>query len=262
MKMLRSSCRAGFVALPFVTIVLLGGADRAQAAEIRLLSAAAMQTVLNKITGEFERESGHRLAITYATMGVITQRMLRGESTDVVIGSTASIAELAKAGKVDTESQMAIAKVGVGVVVPTGTPRPHVATVEGFKQALLAARVIVYADPAGGGAAGIHIARVIERLGISEQVRSKTKYGAGGDVTEVALAQGPGTLGMTQISEIVGKPGAELVGPLPPELQNYTGVTLATPAGAEPSEAVAQLIGFLKGPTVAAQIRARGMQTE
>jgi molybdate transport system substrate-binding protein len=260
--MLEKSARAGVAASAITAAALLAGTSRGHAADIRLLSAAAMQTVLKGITADFERSSGHRLIITYATMGAITQRMLRGESTDVVIGSTQSIVELVKAGKIDADSRVTIAKVGAGVVVPTGTPKPSIASIEEFKGALLAAKRIVYAEPAGGGAAGIHIARVIEKLGISDQVRSKVKYGAGGDVTEVTLAQGQGALGMTQISEIVGKPGAELVGPLPTELQNYTGVTVGIPAGVEPSQAAVALIGFLKGPTAMAAIRARGMQTE
>src|SRR5438093_329330 len=82
------------------------------------------------------------------------------------------------------------------------------------------------------------IAGVIEKLGISEQMKPKTKFGAGGDVTEVTLAQGGGTLGMTQVSEIVNKVGAEFVGPFPNELQNYTGITLGIPTEARPSRAV------------------------
>ena len=97
-------------------------------------------------------------------------------------------------------------------------------------------------------------------LGIADEVRPRTKYGAGGDVAEVTMAQGAGTLGLTQISEIVGKPGGQFVGPLPEELQTYTGVTVGTPAGAPQSEPVAQFIRFLKSPAVAAAIAARGMQ--
>jgi molybdate transport system substrate-binding protein len=195
-------------------------------------------------------------------MGAITERVLGGETADLVIGSTPSIARLVKEGKIDAGSQMTIARVGVGIVVPTGTPKPNITSVEDFKRALLAAKTVVYADPAGGGAAGIHIARVIEKLGIAEQLKPKTIFGAGGDVTEVTLAQGAGTLGLTQISEIVEKRGAEFVGPLPDELQNYTGVTAGTPTGAQQSEAVAAFIKFLKSPVAVAAIEAKGMQAE
>jgi molybdate transport system substrate-binding protein len=183
-----------------------------------------------------------------------------GATPDLVIGSTPSMAGLAKEGKINADSLVTIAKVGAGMVVPTGTPKPRVASSDDLKRALLAAKTVVYADPAGGGAAGIHIARVIEKLGISDQLKPKTKFGAGGDVTEVTLAQGDGAFGMTQISEIVGKRGAEFVGPLPDELQNYTGITAGTPTGAKQSEAVTAFVKFLKSPAVIGVMNAKGMQ--
>src|SRR5262249_33114627 len=153
-------------------------------------------TVFKEIIAEFERTSGHRLVITYATMGAINQRVLGGETPDLIIGSTASMAALAKEGKIQPDSRFDICKVGVGIVVPGGI-KPRVTSVEEFNHALLAARTIVFADPAGGGAAGIHVAHVIQKLGLSEQLKPRIKFGAGGDVTEVTLAHGPGSLGLT-----------------------------------------------------------------
>src|SRR5262249_56077570 len=103
---------------------------------------------------------------------------------------------------------------------------------------------------------GVDSGEVIKKVGIADQLKPKTRFGQGGDVTEVTMAQGPGAFGMTQISEIVNKPGADFVGPFPAELQNYTGVTVGIPAGAEPSEAVTALIAFLKGPKTAAASKA------
>jgi len=247
-------------ALAAISAALLG--STAGAAEIRLLSAAAVQSVFKEITGEYEHTSGNKLLIEYATMGAINQRVMRGETADLVIGSTSSISGLVKAGRIRAESQAEICKVGVGILVPSGTTKPQVTTVDDLKRALLAARVLVYADPAGGGAAGIHIARVIEKLGLTEELKPKTKFGAGGDVTEVTLAQGSGALGMTQISEIVEKRGAEFVGPLPAVLQNYTGVAVGIPVGAPRSDAVMTFIDFLKGPSAIAAMRAKGMEVE
>ena len=234
----------------------------ARAADVRLLSAAAMQTVFQQIAGDFERTSGHKLVFTYATMGAITQRIRGGETADLVIGSTQSIASLVKDGKIRADSQATICKVGVGVVVPSDGPTPQFASVEDFKRALLGAKVVVYADPAGGGAAGIHVGQVIQKLGLADALKQRTKFGAGGDVTEVTLAQGAGALGITQISEIVAKPGAEFVGPLPKELQNYTGVTAGIPTSAEPSQAVTAFMTFLKSPVAVGAIKARGMEVD
>jgi molybdate transport system substrate-binding protein len=252
------SISAGIAA--FAILMLPGSARPAGAAEMRLLSAASIQEVFKEIIGDFERASGHKVIIHYGTMGAITDWMRGGEQADLVISSQQSIAALVKEGKIEPASQMTLSKVGVGIVVASGTTVPPVASVEDLSRALLAARTIVYADPSRGGAAGIHIARVIQELGLAEQLRPKIKFGAGGDITEVTLAQGEGALGMTQISEIVGKPGAVFVGPLPEKTQNYTVFAVGKPIDAKQSDAVAAFLDFLKTPIAISTMKAKGMQ--
>lgn len=225
---------------------------------MRLLSAASIQEVFKQIIGDFERTSGHKVIIHYGTMGAITDWMRGGEEADLVISSLQSISALVKEGKIEPASQTTICKVGVGMVVPAGASIPAITTVEDFSQALLAARTIVYADPNRGGAAGIHIARVIQQLGIADQLRPKVRFGAGGDITEVTLTQGEGALGMTQISEIVGK----RVGPLPETIQNYTIFATGRPIGAKQSEAATAFLDFLKSPKALATMKAKGMQVD
>jgi len=249
-------------ALSLALFAVLSCAGTASADEVRLLSAAAMQTVFKQIAGDFERGSGHRLVIAYGTIGGITQRVLEGESADVVIGSTLSMPALVQNGRIRRGSQVVLCKTGIGLVVPTGTPVPRMASPEDFKAAMIGARVVVFADPVRGGAAGIHVGRVLRELGIAGRLKSQIALAAGGDVTEVTLAQGPCALGVTQISEIVGKPGAEYVGPMPDELQNYTVFVAGTPAKARSPEAVTSFIQFMKSPVAAAAIRARGMEVE
>jgi molybdate transport system substrate-binding protein len=259
-RAISASRRIRLAASTALAVALLGGS--AHAAQIPLMSAAAMQSVFKEIASGFERGSGHRLAITYATMGVITQRVLGGEIADLIIGSTPSISGLVTAGKIRRDSQVQIGKVGVGIVVPSGTPKPIITSVEDLKRALLAAKTVIYADPAGGGAAGIHVAAVIEKMGISEQIKPRIKFGAGGDVTEVTLASGPGALGLTQISEIINKPGAEFVAPLPVEIQNYTGISAGIPTGPTWSGAVAAFVDFLKSAEAGEAMKAAGMQVD
>jgi molybdate transport system substrate-binding protein len=246
----------------FAILILFGSPSPTCAAEIRLLSAASIQEVFKEIIGDFERVSGHKMVINYSTMGAITERMRGGEEADLVISSAQSIATLLSEGKIEPASQIRISKVGVGVVVPSGTAVPAIASVDDLSRALLAAKTIVYADPSGGGAAGIHIARVIQQLGIAEQVKPKIKLGAGGDVTEVTVAQGEGALGMTQVSEIVGKPGAVFVGPFPEKIQNYTVFAAGRPVGAKQREAVMAFLDFLKSPEAVDTMKAKGMQVD
>jgi molybdate transport system substrate-binding protein len=234
----------------------------AGADEIRLLSAAAMQTVFKEIAGEFERASGHRLILAYGTIGGVNERVLKGEAADVVIGSTLSMPALLKAGKIRADSQVTVCRTAIGLVVPAGSARPPMASVEDFKRAVLAARVLVYADPVGGGAAGVHIGRVLQNLGLADRLKSSIKLGLGGDVTEVTIAQGDGALGITQVSEIVGKQTAQYVGPIPDELQNITVFVAGIPPGSARPDAAKALIAFLKSPVAVAAIRAKGMQLD
>jgi len=242
-------------------VALLATSGPAAAADIYVLSTPAMQSVLKEIVGDFERMSGHKVVIRYATMGLIT-RTLPDESADLVISSRQSISDLVRQGRMRPDSQLTICKTGVGVVVPSDTPKPAMTSVEDFKRALLSARIVLYANPAGGDAAGVHVARAIEQLGIAEQVKAKTKFGAGGDITEVTLAEGSGALGITQISEIVGKAGATFVGPLPNELQNYTVVSAGIPRDAPQSEAVSAFMASLYSAKAVAAIKAKGMEVD
>jgi molybdate transport system substrate-binding protein len=240
--------------------VLAALSGPAGADEIRLLSAAAMQSVFKEVASEFERTSGHKLAISYGTIGGVNERVLKGEAADVVIGSTLIMPGLVRAGRIRADSLVTVCRTGIGLVVQAGAPKPPMSSVEDFKQAVLAARVLVYADPVRGGAAGVHIGRVLQDLGLADRLKSSIKLGAGGDVTEVTLAQGEGALGITQISEIVGKPAAQYVGPMPAELQNATVFVAGIPADAKAPHAAMVLVAFLKSPAAVTAIRAKGMQ--
>lgn len=262
--------KAGVVAAALLAAMLFGALASAaptepaapeRTRELRLLSAASMQTVFKEVIGDFEQRSGYKVSLRYSTMGAITDRVIGGEEADLIISSPASISTLAARGKVKPESTVTVAKTGVGIVVPAGDPAPRIASVDDFKQALRAARVVVYANPAGGGAAGVYIARTIEKLGIAEELKAKTRYGAGGDVAEVTVAQGAGALGVTQVSEIVGKPGMQYV-PVPEALQNYTGFVAAIPSGVDESAAAHAFLAFLRTPDAIAVMKTKGMRVD
>ena len=240
----------------------LASAPSGHAAEIRLVSAAAMQSVFKAIGPEFEHSSGHKLVIHYGTIGAINQWVLAGEEADFVIGSSQSMPALVLGGKVSAGSPAAICKTGIGIVAAEDSPVASIVSVEDFKRVLIDAKAIVYADPVRGGAAGIHVAKMIEKMGLTEQLKPKLRLAAGGDITEVTLALGQGAVGMTQISEIAEKKGAKLIGPFPDGLQNYTVFVGAVPVAGKQSKAAADFVTFLKGPSAVAVIKAKGMQVD
>lgn len=242
----------------FLALLFLAGP--VAGADLRILSAASMQSVLKEIGPEFERSSGHRLVIQFDTMGSIHQRVLGGEAPDFVIGSGASIAALVRERRIEPASEVRFARTGVGLAVPSSDVAPPLASTDDLRHALEGAKQVVYADPARGGAAGVHVARVIEAMGLEAEIGAKTHLGAGGDVAEVVASQGPGTVGLTQISEIVGKPYVRYVGPLPASLQNYTVFAAGRPAGHASSEALDAFVAFLRSPRAVAAMKANGME--
>jgi molybdate transport system substrate-binding protein len=252
-RMLAMTARAVCVTL------IVSVSSPSQAAEFRVLSAAAMQSVFKDIRDEFQRKSGYRLILHYGTVGAVTEWTSAGEDADLIISSSRSMRWLVHQGKIKAGSETAICETGIGIVTAAGIEL-SIASVDDFKRALIAAKAIVYADPARGGAAGIHVAKVLGQLGLTEQLKPKLRLAAGGDITEVTLSLGPGALGITQISEIADKPQAQLVAPLPEELQNYTVFVAGVPANAPQSEAAAALLKFLRSPKVTAVIKAKGMK--
>jgi len=229
------------------------------AAEVKGLTAGAFKEVVLALVPDFEKQTGNKVVVANDTAGALKKRIEGGEAFDVAIITPAIIDELAGAGKIAAGSRANIASVGVGVVVKEGAAKPDVSTVEAFKQALLAAKSVAYIDPASGGSSGIYIDKLLERLGIAEQIRPKAKLKKGGHVADL-IVSGEAELGLHQISEIVPVKGAALVGPLPKEIQNTT--TYAAGLGAAPQnkDAAQTLIKTFSGPAAAAILKSKGME--
>src|ERR1044071_7871151 len=147
----------------------------ASAAEIRLLSASALHPAIDALIPDFEKSSGHKVTVDYGTAGAIADRVQKGEAADIVTSSVPMIDRLQSQGKVVAGDRVIIAKVGVGAFVRKGAVKPDISSADAFKRAMLAARSIAYPDPAGGGASGIYVASLLERLGIAGEMKPKTK---------------------------------------------------------------------------------------
>src|SRR5437016_3006495 len=170
---------------------------------------------------DFEKSSGHNVTITYGTAGAVADRVQKGEAADVVISSGPLIDQLQAQGKVVAGSRVNLTKVGIGVFVRKGAVKPDISSADAFKRSMLAARSIAYPDPAGGGASGIYVASLLERLGIAAEMKPKTKLSTL-ETLYASVASGDVEIGFNQISEILAQLTVELAGPLPPATQNYT----------------------------------------
>jgi molybdate transport system substrate-binding protein len=245
--------RAGFAAAVLALCAL-----PAQAAEVKILTAGAMKEVVLAVVPQFERETGHKAVVSNDTAGGLTKRILGGEAFDLAVITPAAIDDLIAKGKV-TGARVAVARVGVGVVVKEGAPKPDIGTVDAFKRALLAAKSVAYIDPASGGSSGIYIAGLLDKLGIAAEVKPKAKLKQGGYVAEL-IANGEAEIGLHQISEIMPVKGVTLVGPLPAEIQNYTTYAAGVSAEAKEGDAARALIKLLAGPAADPVLKSRGME--
>jgi len=232
------------------------------AAEIKILTTRAMNHVLTELGGVFQRTSEHKITLILAPPNEIVKRIVSGEMVDVVMSGSAAVDNLVKQGKVAPGDRLILARVGIGVAVRAGAAKPDIGSVEAFRRTLLAAKSIVYTDPAVGGASGIHFEKVLDRLGIAKEIKAKSILNARAATTPSAeiVARGEAELGIQLISEIVLVPGAELLGPLPGELQAMNVIWAGIVATASDPDAARVLFKFLTSPAAAAVIKATGME--
>jgi molybdate transport system substrate-binding protein len=231
----------------------------ADAAEVKVLTSVALTSALNELAPKFEQATGNKLEIGYSLIADIRKRMLAGETADVIILSRPVMEELQKQDKFAPDSVANIAGTPVALAVRAGAPKPDISTVDALKQTLLAAKSIVYADPAKGGASGVYFAKVVDRLGIADQLKSKTILVPGAQAADL-VAKGEAENGVGQTSEIVPVAGAQVLGPLPGELASTTLFTAGIGADTKAPEAAKSLIQFLTGPVAAPVFSAKGFQ--
>ena len=166
------SCKSRIWIAATAVMTLLMGAVWANAAEIKVLSSVALTSALDELAPVLERTSGNKLVIEYGVAAQLKERFLAGAAADVLILTRQLMDDLQQQGKV-TGSLTNLGGTAVAVTVRSGAPKPDISSVEAFKRALVSVKSVVYADPAKGGASGVYFARVIDRLGLTEQLKAK-----------------------------------------------------------------------------------------
>jgi molybdate transport system substrate-binding protein len=247
-----------------IALVLITGLaipSHAFASEIKVLCTSALTGAMEKLGPQFERETGNKLVLSYGATGGLLNRVKNGEAADVVIVTAPALDNLVKLGKIVEQGRTPIAQTGVGIAIRRGAPRPDISSAEALKRTLLAAKSIAYSDPAGGGVSGIVFAQVVEKLGIADQLKPKTKLVPGGSGSPGALAaSGEVEIAVAMMSELMPVAGAEVVGPLPPGLQSLTVFSAGVSASAANPAAAKQLILFLSSPAAAPVLREAGLE--
>jgi molybdate transport system substrate-binding protein len=243
--------------LAAITLGVMGvlSTGLAGAAELTVLASMGVLSGVRDVASAFERATGHKVIVSFEAGPSLMQKVASNAPADVVTHYPEVIDDLVKQGKV-VGSRVDFARAGVGVAVKAGAPKPDISTPEAFKRAMLAAKSIAYART---GASGIIAAKLMERLGLAEQLKDKTKLVDGVPVAEV-VAKDEAEIGMQQINVILPVAGADYVGPLPAELQGYVDFAVGVLAVSKERDAAQELVRFMSAPEAAPLIRMSGME--
>jgi len=241
----------------FMLLLVLGIV--AQAAEMKVLSAIGMQPVMEDLGPKFERATSHKLAITFDSAGGVVKRVQGGEPADVVVIPRQGIDGLVKDGKAAADSVTVVARAVLGVAVRTGAPKPDISSPDALKRTLLAAKSITYGDPAVSTDGG-HFAKVLDRLGIVNEMKSKTVFPKTPGLVGALVANGEAELGVQQFQNLFSVAGIDVIGPLPGDLQDTVVFSAAIMGSAKDAAASKALVDFLRTPEAATVIKAKGME--
>jgi molybdate transport system substrate-binding protein len=201
---------------------------------VRLLSTNGVRLAL-------EKHLPPEVEVTFGTTADLKAGIEQGARFDVAILASAAIEELMQKGKLIADTCAEVGKSGAGVAIRKGARRPDLSSSEAFRRTLLSARSVAYV---GTSATAGNLREIFKRLGIAREMKAKSKLLAG-ILTAEAVANGEAEIGLTQISEIVDVPGAELAGPFPPELQVYTVFTAAVSVAAGDPAAAREFVAHL-----------------
>jgi molybdate transport system substrate-binding protein len=231
-------------------------ASAVNAAEVTVIASTAMREVMDELVPMFERASGHKVAINFLSGSGLPVKLKEGAQADVVVTTPATIDDLVAAGRVVANTRVDFVRSGAGVAVRAGAPKPNVATPEALKAALLAAKTVGYSQ----GPSGVHFMTVLERLGITDQVKAKGVVPPLGTRVGTLIAEGKAEIGVQQITELLQIPGIDFVGPLPKELQANIVYSTATPTSAKEKAGAAALVKFLASEPALPVIKKVGLE--
>ena len=243
------------VAILLSAAFIMTPAASLQAAELKVIAGGSMTASMNALAAPFEKASGHKLSIHFDSTPNIIARVNSGTPFDVVVVPVDVFKDAAAKARFAPGPTVDIARVGYGVIVRTGAPKPDISTPDAFKTALLAAPSITFLP---ASAAGAYVTKVFERLGISEEMKAKTKVQAAPAQIAPAVAKGEAELGVF-LTNVLVAPGVELVGPFPGDLQQELVFTSAVAADTKEADAAKALIDYLKTQEATAIIKAAGM---
>jgi molybdate transport system substrate-binding protein len=226
----------------------------ASASRLKIFSGGAMRPLLRELVPHFERAHAVAVEVDFRLSAVLKRAIQDGAAFDLAILPRPELDELIPCGAIMRDSVVNVARSTVGLAVRAGAAQPDIGSVAALRRALMQARSIAYSD----GPSGAYIAGLLDKLGIAEAVAAKVKL-TSGPVAEL-VARGEAELGMQQIVAILPVAGAQLVGPLPPDLQNVIIYAAGRSSRAAAAPAAATFMAFMRGEEAKLLMGANGLE--
>jgi len=244
------------LALALGAALMLAHAHSAAAEELKIFGSRVTKMVVGDIGPGYEKATGRKLTVLTDVAAVMKRRIEQGEPFDLAVLVNFQADDLIKKSKLVADSRADVMKAGIGLAVRRCAPKPDISTVAAFKQTLLDAKSITYLKE---GASTRHLVKVLAQLGIADALKSKTIMPTTESVSEM-VAAGEVEIGIIVIPNILSVPGAELVGPLPEEIQSYVTFTAAVSQQSGNQSAARQVIRLLQSPAGVQSIKTKGME--
>ena len=240
-------------------VVLLAGSTfcvalSSMAAELQVIAGGGIAAPLKEIAAQFEKATGHKLVIRYGTTPELI-RMATGGPFDLGVVPLDVLRNDAARATFAAGASPEVARVGIGVAVRAGAPKPDIGTPEALKQTLLNAKSIASIPES---ATGYLLARIYERLGITEAMKLRIKPQATPAQIAQSVASGDTELGVF-LTNVLTAPGIDLVGPFPPQVQMEVVYTAAVSADSKQAETARAFITYLRSPEAGTVIKSKGM---
>jgi molybdate transport system substrate-binding protein len=233
--------------------LLVSGA--VHAAELKVLASGAVKEAYAELVPQFEKASGHKVAITWAGTVDIKKKVQAGEVYDVVIIASPEMDGFLKDGKIAAGTKVDLVKSGVGVAVKAGAPKPDLSSGEALKKTLLAAKSVGYSQ----GPSGSYMMSLFDKLGIADQIKAKAKVTQPGVPVASLLRSGEAEIGFQQVSELIHEQGINFVGALPSDVQRITTFSGGIPPGSKEKDAAKALQTFLTAKDRADTLKKHGL---
>ena len=240
-------------------MVVGAGSLQAQAADLRVMSGGGAQAVLQTLAPRFQSATGNNIELQFAVVGVIQQRLMKGEKADVLVLPVPLIDAVEKAGVFRTQLRTIVGRIPIGVVVREGASAPDISRPDAVRQALMNSRSVAFPDPKVTPT-GKHLMAVLAQMGIAETLQPKITMKNAIDGGVNLVRDGKVDLGLFLVTEILPVKGITLVGTLPSALQGYVVYAAAVAADTNAPEAAVQFVKSLSEPDARTKWKAAGFE--